>query len=124
LTIFGSHTNSKSPKDNDNKYDNTNSDTSPSSLNSDSDSDSDSDSNINNDLEDEGPALDADDNEEIAQQNGETFNVASDMNMMAVELHDMLSDKPLTRSHPLAPVQISTVVMSLTTKVVSWAYET
>jgi len=74
---------------------------------------SDSDSNIDDDSEDEDPASDADDNEEIAQQNGETFNVASDMNMMAVELCDVLSDKPLTRSRPPAPVQTSTVAMSL-----------
>ncbi len=44
--------------------------------------------------------------------------------MMAVELRDVLSDKPLTRSRPPAPVQTSTVAMSLTAEVVSWAYET
>jgi hypothetical protein len=46
---------------------------------------------------------DAEDEYEIAQQSGGSFNAASDIDMTVPDLRDMLSDKPLTPSHVAAP---------------------
>ena len=59
---------------------------------------------------------------EIAEPSGETFSIAADVDMSVVELRDMVSDKPITRSGPVAHLRPPAATSS-TTEMVSWSYE-
>jgi len=60
---------------------------------------------------------------EIAEHSGEAFSIAADVDMTAVELRDIISDKPITRSRLAAHLRPPAVAMSSTTETVSWSYE-
>jgi len=59
---------------------------------------------------------------EIAEHGREAFSIAANVDMTAVELWDIISDKPITRSCLVAHLQPPTA-MSSTTETVSLSYK-